>query len=135
MPEGVHPAPLDEVVRRFGNGTLQRRTATANLLRIHQLATATGALARFVVFGSYVTANPWPNDVDVVLVMRDDFVLEASPDESQVLFDHARATRELRASVFWVRPGMLLGETLDSFIDFWQTRRDGGRRGIVEVRG
>ena len=51
-----------------------------------------------------------------------------------MLFDHARADAELRASVFWVRPGMLLGEPLDQFLAYWERKRDGRRRGIVEIR-
>ena len=74
-----------------------------------------------------------PNDVDVVLVMRNSFRSEDCPPESSVLFDHARADDELGASVFWVRPDMLLGEPLERFVEFWQTKRDGRQRGIVEI--
>jgi hypothetical protein len=50
--------------------------------------------------------------VDVVLVMQHDFRSEDCPAESAVLFDHARAHGELGASVYWVRPDMLLGKPL-----------------------
>jgi len=56
-----------------------------------------------IVFGSFVTAKAEPKDVDVVLVMRDDFDLPACPPECAVLFDHRRADDELGASDFWVR--------------------------------
>ncbi|MFI5455984.1 MAG: DUF6932 family protein [Isosphaerales bacterium] len=74
-----------------------------------------------------------PNDVDVILVMGNDFRAEDCPAESLVLFDHARANAELGASIFWVRPEMLLGEPLEQFLAFWQTKRDGRRRGVVEI--
>jgi hypothetical protein len=61
------------------------------------------------VFGSYVSDTLAPNDVDVVLVMRDDFRPELCPPEALPLFDHNQAARELGASIFWVRPGMLWG--------------------------
>lgn len=32
-----------------------------------------GNLARFIVFGSFVTAKPAPNDVDIFLLMEDSF--------------------------------------------------------------
>jgi hypothetical protein len=36
------------------------------------------------------------------------------------------------ASVFWVRrSGALGGE--QAMVEYWQVRRDGGRRGIVEI--
>ena len=134
LPEGNYAASLDEVIARFGSGTAQRTAVTDRLRRIYQLASATGQLDRLVVFGSYVSNAIDPNDVDVILVMRDDFRSEDCSAESAVLFDHARANDELGASIFWVRPDMLLGEPLELFLAFWQTKRDGRRRGVVEIQ-
>ncbi|HEX5270814.1 MAG TPA: hypothetical protein VFW33_10020 [Gemmataceae bacterium] len=109
--------------------------AVAGRLRhIHDLAAATGHLARLVIFGSFVSEKPEPNDVDVILAMRDDFRPERCGTEAQVLFEHGRAHDELGASVFWARPDMLLGEPLEQFLSHWEVKRDGRRRGIVEVR-
>jgi hypothetical protein len=134
LPAGHYPASLAEVVARFGSGTTQRTAVTGRLNRICQLAVATGHLDRVVVFGSYVSDADEPNDVDVILVMGNDFRPEDCPAESSVLFDHARADDELGASIFWVRPDMLLGEPLEQFLAHWQIKRDGTRRGIVEIR-
>lgn len=133
LPLGVHRATLDEVVRRFGAGGRQREDCTRRLTHVYDLARRTECLHRFVVFGSYVTAKTDPNDVDVILVMDDSFRLEACPIESRGLFDHAVAQVRYGASIFWVRPPLLLGETIDDFIAYWQTKRDGSERGIVEV--
>jgi uncharacterized protein DUF6932 len=133
LPEGTYQASLAEVLARFESGTPQRKAVSERLKRIRQLAIATGHLDRLLVFGSYVSDVSEPNDVDIILVMRDDFRSETCPRESSVLFDHARAHDELGASVFWVRPEMLLGEPLEQFLAFWQTKRDGRRRGIVEI--
>src|SRR5437588_29495 len=133
LPEGIHSASLGEILSRFGSGTAQRKAVTDSLQRISQLAVMTGSLDRLLVFGSYVSDVDEPNDVDVILVMRNGFRPEDCPAESAVLFDHARANDELGASVFWVRPDMLLGEPLEQFLAFWQTKRDGRRRGVVEI--
>jgi hypothetical protein len=132
-PEGNYPASLAEIVARFGSGTGQRNAVTDRLRRIYQLAVASGHLDRLVVFGSYVSDVNEPNDIDVILVMRNDFRTEDCPGESAILFDHARANDELGASIFWARPEMLLGEPLERFLAFWQTKRDGRRRGVVEI--
>src|SRR5215510_12238229 len=116
LPEGIHTASLAEVIARFESTAPQRKAVTERLKRIHHLATATGQLDRLIVFGSYVSEVDEPNDVDVILVMRNDFRPEESPSESSVLFDHARANDELGASVFWIRPDMLLGEPLEQFL-------------------
>jgi hypothetical protein len=133
LPEGNHSASLEEVVARFGAGSVQRQVVTDRLRRVYQLALATGFLDRLLIFGSYVSAGEAPNDVDVILVMRNEFRSDDCPAESAALFDHARANHELGASVFWVRPEMLLGEPLEQFLAFWQTKRDGRRRGVVEI--
>src|SRR6266545_4770739 len=133
LPPGHYPATLEEVVARFGGRTPQRQAVTARLQRIYQLAVATGFLDRLVIFGSYVSDKAEPNDVDVILVMRNDFRTEICPADSAVLLEHARADEELGASIFWVRPDMLLGETLEQFLAHWQRKRDGTRRGIVEI--
>jgi hypothetical protein len=134
LPPGNYPATLDEVIARFGSGSAQRVAVTARLRRIFGLATATGYLDRIVIFGSYVSSGTEPRDVDVILVFRDDFVVERSSPECAILFDHERADQDLGASVFWVRPGMLFGEPLEQFLASWQRKRDGNRRGIVEIR-
>jgi hypothetical protein len=133
LPEGLHKATLAEVLERFGPGSEARREAAARLQRIHQLVSATGKVERFVVFGSYVTAEPEPRDVDVVLVMRDDFSLAACDEQTRVLFDHQRAEAEVGASIFWLCPSVLLRGSLEDFLLGWGIKRDLTRRGIVEV--
>ena len=75
LPAGLHRAPLREVLARFGAGTARRQEVAARLLRVYESARATDGLARFIIFGSFVTSKPDPNDVDIILVMRDDFDL------------------------------------------------------------
>jgi predicted nucleotidyltransferase len=134
LPEGVHHATMDEVLTQFGGSMPQRQAVTARLQRIYQLASARGKLTRLVIFGSYVTTKPHPNDIDVILVMADDFRLHAFDAEMRLLFDHPEAEKEFGASIFWIRPSLLILETLESFIAHGQITRDGLRRGIVEVR-
>jgi hypothetical protein len=88
LPVGIHRATLAEVTGRFGHGGARRQEVTDRLRRIHERAWGTGALARFVVFGSYVTAKEAPNDVDVVLVMADGFDPATRDEETRALFDH-----------------------------------------------
>jgi hypothetical protein len=134
LPEGVYQATIDEVLARFGSGTRQRQAVTARLLRIYHLARATGKLDRLILFGSYITATFNPNDVDIVLIMRNDFDVYVYEEETRALFDHQRAAEVFEASIFWIRPALLLLETVEEFIAHWQIKRDHTRRGIVEVR-
>ena len=133
LPPGVHVAGWGEIEQRFGTGSKARVRALATLKHLHQLAVRAGFLRYFYVFGSFVSAVPDPRDVDVVLVMGDDFRLEDCPRESRTLFSHADAEARYGASVFWLREGMLQDAAMHEFLRVWQTKRDGTVRGILEV--
>ncbi len=134
LPLGVYPASLREVLERFAVGSAQRIAVGLRLERIHAAARATGHLRRFVVFGSFVTAKEEPNDVDVFLIMEDSFDPAVQPREAQPLFDHTAAQAQFGASVFWFRRlGCLGGE--QAAVEYWQVKRGGGSRGIIEVIG
>jgi hypothetical protein len=132
LPVGVYRATLAEVIAHFGHGTAQRVTITARLEHIYALARRTGSLQRFIIFGSYITAEPNPRDVDIFLVMRGGFQPCDAPLEAQSLFRHGTAQSELGASIFWVNAETSFADREDLIIG-WQTRRDLQRRGIVEV--
>lgn len=132
LPPGVHNAPLREVLARFGQGSPRRVAVASRLVRIDQLARSTGHLSRIVVFGSFVTNKPEPNDVDVFLLMEDSFDVDSVVGEARLVFDHAAADAHFGASVFWSRRLAALGGE-QAAIEFWQTKRDGELRGIVEI--
>ena len=132
MPPGIHPALLGEVVAHFGSGTPQRQRVSRRLEHIYALAKASGHLARFIVFGSFVTAKPAPNDVDIFLLMEDSFDVSRIPHDMLTVFDHTAAQNLLGASVFWIRRAAALGGE-EATIEHWQITRAGGQRGIVEV--
>ena len=132
LPPGVHPATLAETLERFGTASSQRKLIALRLERIHRLASATDHLARFVIFGSFVTAKPEPNDVDVFLLMADTFDAGQLVGETRLLFEHAAAQAHFGAGVFWLRRLAVLGGEQET-IEYWQLKRDGGKRGVVEV--
>jgi hypothetical protein len=132
LPLGIHPATLGEVLERFGAATPRRRVIGRRLERISQVARETGQLARMVVFGSFVTSKPEPNDVDVFLLMEDTFDAGQLVGEARLLFDHAEAEARFGASVFWMRRLAALGGEEEA-VGYWQITRGGGRRGIVEI--
>ena len=133
LPPGVYPAALEEVIERFGDRHPQRQEITQRLSRIHRLAQEAGSVQHFIIFGSYVTDKAMPNDIDIVLIMQDNFRVESCLKNAALLFDHARADRDLGASIFRIRPSLLILETLNEFIAHWQIKRDNTKRGIVEI--
>ena len=132
LPPGLHACSLREAIERFGIGSAWRTNVASRLERIDRLARSTGQLARLIVFGSFVTGKPEPNDVDIFLLMDDSFDLELLEGEARLLFDHAVADAHFGAGVFWMRRMAAIGGE-QAAIEFRQTKRDGHLRGIVEI--
>lgn len=128
----MHHASLQELLNQFGQATRQRKLVGMRLERVYELAAAMGHMKRFIVFGSFVTAKPEPNDVDVFLVMHDTFDLNEVTGEARLVFDHPAAQAHFGASIFWLRQLAALPNEQEAVLG-WQLKRDGARRGIVEV--
>ena len=132
LPPDIHPARLSDVIERFGRSSPSRAIVARRLERIYSLVHATGHLTRFIIFGSFITAKAAPNDVDIFLIMDDTFDVSKVTGETAVLFDHLAAQNYEGASIFWVRRvGALGGE--QAAVEDWQLKRDGSRRGLVQV--
>lgn len=132
LPTGIYQATIVEVLKHFGTSTLQRQIVARRLERVYNLARSTGQLARFAIFGSFVTAKPDPNDVDIFMVMEDTFDSSHLTGETAIIFDHMAAQNTEGASVFWIRRiAAISGE--QAALEHWQVKRDKTKRGIVEV--
>ncbi|ETX03192.1 MAG: hypothetical protein ETSY1_00930 [Candidatus Entotheonella factor] len=132
LPVGIYRATLIEVLEHFGTGTMQRRLVAQRLERIYTLAFSTGQVLRFAIFGSFVTAKPNPGDVDIFMIMEDTFNADQVQGEAAIIFDHLAVQNVEGASVFWIRRLAALGGEHEA-LEYWQTKRDKTRRGIVEV--
>ena len=133
LPKGVHKASLDETIARLETDSDRRKLIARRLERVHRIASQTGHLARFVVFGSFVTDKHEPNDVDVFMIMDDNFDMGSLVGEPRLLFvHHGTAQDHFGASVFWMRRMAAIGGE-QAAIEDWQIKRDGTERGIVEI--
>ena len=132
LPPGIHQSTLSDVIEYFGKGRFQRTIVSARLQRIYSLAIETGHVSRFIIFGSFVTNKSDPQDIDIFLLMDDKFDVRRVTGEASILFDHLAAQNYEGASIFWLRRmAALHGE--EAAIEHWQVKRDGNKRGIVEV--
>jgi hypothetical protein len=132
LPRGIHKALLSDVIEHFGKGNFQRAILGQRLDRIYDIAVETGQTARFIIFGSFVTDKPNPQDLDIFLLMEDTFDMRQVAGEARIIFNHMAAQNYEGASIFWLRRMAALdGE--DAAIEHWQIKRDGKKRGIVEV--
>ncbi len=67
-----------------------------------------------------------------IIIMADAFDASKLSAEARLLFDHGAAQAHFGASVFWLRR-LAAWPDEQGAVEFWQVKRGGGRRGIVEV--
>lgn len=65
--------------------------------------------------------------------MEDTFDLASVTGEAALLFQHLGADARFGASIFWTRRSGAIGGD-QAMIEYWQVRREGGHRGILEIR-
>ena len=105
---------------------------SGRLRALLELAATGGKLRRAFVWGSFVTAKPAPKDLDILLIMGDDFVVDEVGGPARDVFDSVRAKLLFEADVFWARSS-IGEELLDLWLDTYQTSRNFRKRGIVEL--
>ena len=133
LPEGIHLADEVEFIQRFARNSARRKWLGERLQELFSLVKLTGKLERIFVWGSFVSTKESPNDIDLLFIMSSDFQIEDVPERCRILFDHVRARVSFSADVFWAKSS--IGEdTLNIWLDTYQTTKDFNRRGIVEVR-
>jgi hypothetical protein len=132
LPVGVHLAGWQEFQSRFGVGTPRRLWLFGRFQALVELAASTGQLRRVFIWGSFVTIKPVPRDVDTLLIMDEDFEVERVPVPARVLFDSIHSKLLFESDVFWARAS-IGEEVLQLWLDTYQTSRNFGKRGIVEL--
>ena len=95
-------------------------------------AAMTAKLRRVFVWGSFVTAKPAPKDLDVLLIMDEDFEVEKIEAPAQDVFDSVRAKLLFESDVFWARAS-IGDELLALWLETYKVSRSFRRRGIVEL--
>jgi len=132
LPAGVHVASWQEFQERFGRPTSRRVWLSSRLEALLGLAVKTGKLRRIFVWGSFVTTKPSPKDLDILLIMDEDFEVEQIELAAQAVFNSLRAKLLFESDVFWTRAS-ISDEVLQLWLDTYQTSRDFRKRGIVEL--
>src|SRR5207248_7615526 len=104
----------------------------SRLRTLLDLAGGSGELRRLFVWGSFVTEKPAPRDLDILLIMSEDFEVDRLATSAQAVFDSTRAKLLFESDVFWARSS-IGDEVLDVWLDTYRTSRSFRKRGIVEL--
>jgi hypothetical protein len=132
LPAGVHLADWREFQARFCGSSARREWLSGRLQAVLDLAATGGKLRRVFIWGSFVTAKTTPKDLDILLIMDEDFEVDATSAPAQAVFDSVKAKLLFDADVFWARSS-IGRELLDLWLETYQTSRGFRKRGIVEL--
>ena len=98
LPPGIHHATLDELEQRLGRFVVSDRRIIllAGFKQLLAMAASAGIVDRLVVGGSFVTAKPEPNDIDVVIILSMDVDFEALTPSQYTVTDRRALRRVLK---------------------------------------
>ena len=135
LPSGIHDTTLDEIRQRFGSfqGS-DRRIQLFN--QLHQLVgelSRSGRFATVIVDGSFVTAKPAPEDVDLIVVLRrdHDWNIDLGPSD-YALVSRPAIRRRFGFDVLVATDG---GSDYQRYVEFFgRVREDASvRKGILRI--
>ena len=135
LPEGVHDCSLEEAAARFGTFQVSERRPRmwGKFTEFIGEANASSLIEALLLDGSFVTANPHPNDIDMIVVVSAscDFSTELQPRQYN-LISQRRVRSRFGFDIVVVRQG---SENLELAIGFFQQvkQRAGERKGLVRI--
>jgi len=136
LPPGIHQATLDELEHRLGRFVVSDRRINlfTSFKQLMAMSKGSGIVDRLVVGGSFVTAEPEPNDIDVVIILSIDLDFEALTATQYTVIDRRALRRVLKTEaldIITVRNGTT---RMDLVLEFFQSKRDNKQVGVVEVK-
>ncbi len=131
LPPGIHEAPWDEFVARFG-GTPHRRRLIDGLASAIEVLQSAGC-RRVYINGSFVTAKAMPADFDAVWDPSGvdvELLLRLQPAFGD--FSNRRAAQKALFRGEFFPSSLAEGNTGSTFLDFFQIdKQTGNAKGIV----
>jgi len=136
LPEGIYDCEIDEAAERLGSfqSSDRRPQLWARFTEFIREAKGCGFMEAVLVGGSFVTAIPEPNDINLVLVVAAacDFSIDLSPAHYNLLAQQ-RVRRRFGFDIVVVKDG---SEELEQAVAFFQQikQRPGAKKGLLRIR-
>jgi hypothetical protein len=136
LPPGIHSAALTDMESRLGRFTISDRRVglLEKFNQVVEMAKTSGIVERIIVGGSFVTAKPEPNDIDVVIILSSDVDFDTLTPSQYVVTDRDALRRVFKGGDLDVIVVRESTGRMQTAIEFFQTNRDNKEVGIVEVR-
>jgi hypothetical protein len=130
LPRGLHGANLKEIREAFGGRTARRVELMLSLEGAVKRAWKAGA-RRILVDGSFITRKPEPRDVDLVILVDDEFERRLGRRDKNAMFiaERARDRHPKMLDLFLA----IDDEEWASWVKLFEQDVWFGRKGLVEV--
>ena len=135
LPEGIYDCAVEEVSKRFGSfqSSDWRARLWAKFTEFLREAKACGLIEAVLLDGSFVTAKPDPNDIDLILIVpgNHDFSADFQPSEYNVL-SKRQVSRRFGFDLLVARAE---SEEYRRYVEFFQQVRlePGRKKGILRI--
>ena len=133
LPEGIYFVEEVEFIERFCSNSARRKWLGARFVELLAMSKSTGQLDRLFIWGSFISDKESPNDIDILLLMKETFYLEKISEDNKIIFDHVAARIRFHMDIFWSKAD-IGEEVLNLWLETYQITKDYNRRGIVEVK-
>lgn len=136
LPRGVHDASLKEIRERFGrfHGSDRRVRLFEALEKFVDETRNAKLVSEMIVDGSFITGEPKPSGIDLVLVLGEQVDLSQDLKPSQYNLLSSRRVRQRYG--FDVLYATASSDSIDPLVEFFSRvrGRPGLRKGMVRVR-
>lgn len=125
LPEGIYPTTIEEIDRVFGTtmGRESRPDLMGKLRNFIKEVAEVGWIKAIIVNGGFVSLRPEPNDIDILIVLDDNYVNSSSPSAMEEnILDKRYLMRHYSIHLYQaVFDG---GHDYDIYTDFFLQRRE-----------
>jgi hypothetical protein len=136
LPDGIHDCTLEEAAGQFGvfQSSDRRPELWARFVEFVREVKACGLVDAVLVDGSFVTVEPAPNDIDLILVVSSDhdFSADMLPSEYNVL-SKRRVNQRFGFDIVLARANT---DEVTETVDFFRQVRSQPhlRKGLLRIR-
>jgi len=136
LPAGLFDCTLPEVRARFGvfRSSDHRARLFARLEELALVMRSSGLFEALIIDGSFITAKPVPNDIDIVAVLKSGHDFERDlPMSEYALVSRALLRRRFGFDVIVAEQGSQLYRT---YVEFFSRVREApdARKGLLRLR-
>ena len=127
LPPGIYRVSINEIIERFGRPLYTvRRERAAHLKEFHDFISKV-AIGLYVD-GSFITSKLAPSDVDLLVLLPDNFTFNSGTGLRLKSFQKAKSKNRL--DIFPMKQNED-HQRIENWIDNWRHDRNGNWRGII----